>query len=73
MINRILAVLLIAFACFACQSCTSRTWFDGFKEAQKQKCSKLESRSEMQECYDQVNEMSYDQYKKDREEAIKKH
>jgi hypothetical protein len=72
MINRILAVLLIASACFACQSCTSRTWFDGFKETQKQKCSKSESRSEMQECYDQVNEMSYDQYKKDREEAIKK-
>jgi hypothetical protein len=72
MTNKILVVLLVASAFFACQSCTSRAWFDGFKEAQKQKCSKLESRSEMQECYDQVNDMSYDQYKKDREEAIKK-
>ncbi len=51
--------------------CPSRAWYEGYREAERQNCYKIESPTERQECLDRVNETSYDQYKKDREKSQK--
>jgi hypothetical protein len=36
---------------------------------EREKCNKIESPTERQECLDKVNETSYDQYQREREES----
>jgi len=47
--------------------CSSRSWFEGFREMERQNCYKMESPAERQECLDRLDETSYDQYQKERE------
>ncbi|HKJ22772.1 MAG TPA: hypothetical protein VKA13_06755 [Gammaproteobacteria bacterium] len=62
-------LILTAAACLAAQGCTSRAWYAGFQAAQRQQCYKKISRDEVQQCLDRVSGVTYDDYKKAREDA----
>ncbi len=51
--------------------CSYRSWYEGLRETERQNCYKIENSIERQECLDRVDEMSYDQYQKEREKTIK--
>ncbi len=54
------------------QGCTYRAWYEGFQENQRQDCYQYRSQDQIQNCLDAVNGKTYDQYKKEREDIIKK-
>jgi hypothetical protein len=62
-----LANLLLAYVFMSFSGCSYRAWYEGFREAERQNCYKIESAAERQECLDRVDETSYDQYQKERE------
>lgn len=51
--------------------CTQQAWYEGFQASERQKCETLLSQSAMQQCIDQVNNLSYSQYQREREGLIK--
>jgi len=66
-----LRVLVISL-CLAVQGCTYQSWYAGFQEQQRQQCYKNTMiSSETQQCIDRVNNTTYDQYKVQREQAVK--
>jgi len=71
MTKRLLTLLLVGCVCFAIQGCTYRAWYEGFQEQQRRDCYKHASQSEIQECLDRVNSITYDKYKKTREDSNK--
>jgi hypothetical protein len=52
------------------QGCSTRMWYDGFKQAQANECSKLQDR-DREACMRDAG-VSYDQYQRERQEALKK-
>jgi hypothetical protein len=62
--------LLIFCIFLLIQGCTYRAWYEGLQEKQRQDC--YQNRSQDQNCLDSVNGVTYDQYKKEREDMIKK-
>ena len=71
MIKRLMVLLIVGSFCFAIQNCTYRAWYEGFKVQQRQACYKIDSSIERQECLDRVDDMTYDQYTKEREDNTK--
>lgn len=69
MIKNLLTLFIVGCVCIVSQGCTYRAWFEGFKENQRQDCYKHMSQSDIQECLDRVNSMTYDQYMKERESS----
>lgn len=67
MIGRAVSVLLIACAWLTSQGCTCRARYEGLQEKQRQECYGNASQSDVQKCLDRVNETTYDQYTKGRE------
>jgi len=64
--------LLIICISLLIQGCTYRAWYEGFQEKQRQDCYQYRSQDQIQNCLDTVNGRTYDQYKKEREDIIKK-
>ena len=63
-----LRIFVICF-CLAAQGCTYQAWYAGFQERQRQECyENTMSSSDTRRCLDKVNDMSYDQYKHEREQ-----
>ena len=56
---------------FIFTGCTCQSWYEGLKEAERQKCYQIESPTERQACLDRVDEKSYIQYQQEREETKK--
>ncbi len=48
--------------------CSYRAWYQGFQDRQRQECYQLGGAREMQDCLDQVDCMSYDDYQRLRQE-----
>lgn len=67
MTTRSLALLLFVSVLVAGPGCSSRSWYEGFREMERQNCYELESPSERQACLERVDETSYGQYEKERE------
>jgi hypothetical protein len=63
-------VCAVLLALFFLQGCTTRMWYEGFKQAQTSECSKLQDK-EREECLRDAG-ISYDQYQRERQEALKK-
>jgi hypothetical protein len=64
--QRSLTLLLVGCSCLVGPGCTYRAWYEGFREKQRQDCYQNTSQDGIQRCLDQVNETTYDQYKKSR-------
>jgi hypothetical protein len=69
MLYRLTILLLVGGICFEGCGCSYRAWHEGFRERQRQECYKLPSQDAMRKCLDKVDNMTYDQYKKAREES----
>lgn len=69
MIIRLLTLFFIG--CVACQGCTYRAWYEGFKETERQECYKIVNQMERQQCLDRADSITYDEYKKAREDLKK--
>jgi len=69
--KRFSILLFVAFIFMTFSGCSSRAFYESLREIERQNCYELESMSERQECLDRVDETSYDQYQKEREEAQK--
>ncbi len=66
-----LKLLLICCICFiAVQGCTYRAWYSGLQERERQECYRYSDSSAIQECLDEVNRRTYDQYEEERKEEI---
>jgi hypothetical protein len=52
------------------QGCSTRMWYDGFKMAQANECSKLQDK-ERERCLQDAG-VSYDQYQRERQDILKK-
>ena len=61
----ILAYLTI----FVLQGCTNRTWYDSFRQVQRDECYKGPD-SELEDCL-RATEVSFDEYKRQRRAALK--
>jgi len=70
MINKLLTLFFFGCVCIVCQGCTYRAWYEGFQESARQECYKIENQTERQQCIDKVDGVTYDQYKKAREDSI---
>ena len=64
-------VLLCTSFFLALYGCTYQTWFEGFKERQRQECLKHVGDDAIQHCLDEVNALSYEAYKRTRSESRK--
>ena len=71
MYKRLVTLLLVVSVSYLLQGCTYRAWYEGFKEGQRQECYKYESPHEILECLESLNNMTYEEYKKTREDLIK--
>jgi hypothetical protein len=69
--KKLLALIFLAFIYIYFSGCSYRAWYEGFRETERQNCYKIENSIERQQCLDRVDEMSYDQYQKEREKAKK--
>lgn len=74
MLNNKVFRLLLLIVCFflICQGCTYQAWYEGLQEQQRQSCYQSQSQSEIQNCLDKVNSKTYEEYRKEREELIRK-
>lgn len=63
-------LMMCLFLC--CHGCTYQAWYEGFQAQQRQNCYQYKSQSEIQSCLDKVNSMTYEEYKKEREDLVKK-
>jgi hypothetical protein len=70
--NGMLGILLMVGMCLAAQGCTYRAWYEGFQKQQREECYKQPTPEEVRKCLDQVNNMTYDQYTKARQDSEKK-
>ncbi|MBK8163078.1 MAG: hypothetical protein IPK65_08010 [Gammaproteobacteria bacterium] len=48
--------------------CTYKAWYEGFQDTRRQECYRL-PHGEVQSCLDNVNRVSYEQYRRERKEA----
>lgn len=64
--------LLSACLCLFCQGCTYRAWYEGLQERQRQECYHNPNQSQVQQCLDRVNKMTYDEYKRHRDASVQK-
>jgi hypothetical protein len=69
MANKFFTRVLLASIFMVSNGCSSRSWYEGFREMERQKCYEMENPSEMQECLERVDGTSYDQYQRAREES----
>jgi len=68
----ILRIIFISL-CLISQGCSYQAWYAGFQEQQRQQCYKnIMSPSDTQRCLDRVNNMTYDQYKAQREQSLER-
>ena len=51
-------------------ACSNQAWYEGLKQSQRRECYRL-PQSEVQQCLDEVNRVTYDEYRKERE-ALKR-
>lgn len=58
---------MIVLALLFSQGCTRQAWYEGFKERERQRCLSYINQDEVQSCLDNIQNMSYEQYKKSRE------
>jgi len=68
---KLLTLMFLASISIYFSGCSYRSWYEGLRETERQNCYKIENSIERQECLDRVDEMSYDQYQKEREKTIK--
>ena len=62
MVKEIRIWLLIGLCGLAGSGCTSRAWYEGFQEQQRRECYRLSNQSDIQECLERVDDLTYDQY-----------
>jgi len=53
------------------QACTQRAWYEGVKQSRRNECNKAPP-SEREECLRTMDNDSYDEYQRKRQEEIKK-
>ena len=68
MTKSLTTLLLAVCVYFSFQACTYKAWYEGFKEGQRQDCYKIEDPNERLDCIDRVNSMTYEEYKRTRED-----
>ncbi|MBN1472718.1 MAG: hypothetical protein JW925_13140 [Syntrophaceae bacterium] len=71
MVMRLLVLFFFGCVCIACHGCTYRAWYEGFKETERQECYKIVNQTERQQCLDRVDSITYDEYKKAKEDLKK--
>ena len=69
MAKKFCALILLGYVFICFPGCSYRAWYEGLHEIERQNCYKIESPTERQECLDRIDETSYDQYEKDREQS----
>jgi hypothetical protein len=47
------------------QGCSAKAWYEGFKERERSRCYHYRTTEEINDCLDQVEAMSYDQYRRE--------
>ncbi|MDD2899350.1 MAG: hypothetical protein PHI31_11630 [Desulfuromonadaceae bacterium] len=65
-------VLPLLTACFFLAGCTAKGWYEGFQQDQRRVCDRYPQQHESQRCIEKTNGMTYDEYKNQRDELIKK-
>ena len=58
---------LVLSAVLLLQGCTTRAWFEVLQERERSRCYEHVSNDAVEACLKQVEEMSYDQYRRSRE------
>jgi hypothetical protein len=66
----VIAALLVSFSLLAA-GCTSREVYENTRSHERQKCNRMPSGSERDECLQRTSE-EYDAYKRKREDALKR-
>jgi hypothetical protein len=62
---------VVILLCPAIQGCTNQAWYIGLQERQRQECGKSTMNlSDVQQCLEGVNSMTYNQYKAQRDQAM---
>ena len=69
MLKIFLTILFFTIVFITFPGCTYRAWYEGFRETERQNCYKIENSTERLQCLDRVNNMSYEQYQKERKES----
>ncbi len=74
MLNNPISRLLLLIMCLflLCQGCTYQSWYEGMQEEQRRTCYQSQSQSEIQNCLDKVNSKTYEEYRKEREDIVRK-
>ena len=57
----------ILYGSLLAAGCSQQAWYEGFQASERQQCEALLSQSAIQPCMDQVNNLSYPQYQRERE------
>jgi hypothetical protein len=69
-IRKQLVLLFAIFVFVFFTGCTKEAWYEGMKESQRQDCNKIDDFLMRQQCLEKLDNMSYDQYKKERDAVI---
>lgn len=62
--NIILAVMVV----FSLTGCTSRAWYEGFREAARQRCYQLNNEDDIQRCLEDIESGTYEEYQQSRQQ-----
>lgn len=71
MISKLLILLGAGCICVLFQGCTYKAWYEGFQEGQRNDCYTIESSTERQGCIERVDNLTYEEYKKSRNDLIR--
>lgn len=69
--KKLLIIMLLVNIFINFSGCTYKAWYEGLKETERHNCYKIENTLERQRCLDEIDKMSYEQYKKEREKTTK--
>jgi hypothetical protein len=66
-----LMILLAILIALGAAACTPRAWYEGAKQSQRQECYKAPPAAR-EECLKALDSETYDEYRRNREEQLKK-
>lgn len=60
--------LLAGIVLLLLQGCSAQAWYEGFRERERSRCYEQITTDEIEACLEQVETISYDRYRRSRQE-----
>jgi hypothetical protein len=67
--KKMFSILFAVFTLINAHACSYRAWYEGAQQTQYKKCDELGG-TERQKCLDEMKDMNYDEYQRERDKIL---